>query len=809
MKKGVYILSIFFIIVLRLNAQESSLLQREVHVGVEIKILKDLLTSMASQNIPLSYSNNRLPLQHNITLSPGQYQLSNILNNVFASLGISYSISQGQVLLFPQVKESQTFTVSGFIYSDLASREALPFANIRINEQGQRIQCNDFGFFSVNLPAGKYRLSISFVGFETKVVDIVVKADLRQDFALRRGLTLPSAVIRQHSTLPFYDDKGTGQTATEALPFAAGQADPLKLLQQKAGMSPLMFSVRGGSPDENLVLLDGVPLYHYHHFTGLISIFNNATVKRSDLYKGGFPARFEGRLSSVLDVKTKDGDMQKYHGEFDLSLINASMMLEGPIIKDRLSFALSARRSWIDGLTNFAIGDFLQYSLGDLNLKVNFAPNPDSRFYLSAYSGYDRLKLAFGVGIDPNVLKWKNHLLSLRWNKVWDKAFQTTTLSFSSFNTRLSNTDERGGFMFNRINDLNFDTQIKLSNTETWNTSIGTGLRISNFSSLTDVRHQQRAVELRTFVDNNWDITSALSLNTGLNYTLFMGPGKAYNSLQPRAVLNFIPGTHDAFHISFASMSQYYHQISSNFSALPTEFRQPSSATQEPQRSLSYEIGYHRRLGSGRILVQAFMKQYKEVLFYEIMAAHGDGNDYFDPARLFRTNGTSKGIEIESLLRFYKMEFMGAYTLSRNTYKSGELNQGKDFLSPYDLTNIVRLSLSWQATKNWLFSTMFNGSSGPLITQPSSPSESADEQYNSMLRPNNRRLEPSGTLSIGAARSRVKKNMHRTKLYLGINNLIGRPAPYVVSTDQAGKDFYLDETRAPRFFPYVGYTYTF
>ena len=357
---------------------------------------------------------------------------------------------------------AQGVQLNGYV-QDAASGEMLPGATIWCAEQSVGVGTNAFGFYSLNLPAGKHALTVSYIGYQQEPVEVELTADMRLDFSLKAGVAIAEAVI-----------VGEGERIEDAvqmsrveipmdqvrkLPAIGGEVDLLKTLQlmpgvQSGGEGTSGLYVRGGSPDQNLIVLDGVPLYSVSHLFGFFSVFNADAVKKMTITKGGFPARFGGRLSSVVEVQMKDGNMREPHGTVNVSLLASKLMIEGPIIKDKASFMISGRRTYLDVLTrpiinaankqDPSIQTKPRYFFHDLNGKVNWRIGERDRVYLSLFDGTDDFGFesteTYGESssfIDFG-LDWRNRVAALRWNHEWGpRLFSNVTLTRSqyAFNT--------------------------------------------------------------------------------------------------------------------------------------------------------------------------------------------------------------------------------------------------------------------------------------------------------------------------------------------------------------------------------------
>ena len=355
---------------------------------------------------------------------------------------------------------SEGYQLSGYIL-DAASGEALIGATVWCTTINAGVSSNTYGYYSLQLPTGPQKVSVSFIGFQSQSYEFDLKEDQKMDVELASGVAIQEAIVTGESFNRIEDQVQMSKMEipmdqVRRLPAIGGEVDLLKSLQlmpgvQSGGEGTSGLYVRGGSPDQNLIVLDGVPLYSVSHLFGFFSVFNADAVKQMSITKGGFPARYGGRLSSVLEVNMKDGNMREYHGTANVSILASKFTVEGPIVKDKASFMLSGRRTYLDLLLNPVINSINsndpsvetdpRYFFYDLNGKVNWKVGPKDRVYLSVFNGKDDFGLAateregvststFDFGLD-----WKNQVLAARWNHEWSsKLFSNLTLTQSEYN---------------------------------------------------------------------------------------------------------------------------------------------------------------------------------------------------------------------------------------------------------------------------------------------------------------------------------------------------------------------------------------
>ncbi|MFW0739010.1 TonB-dependent receptor [Flavobacterium sp. T12S277] len=797
------------------QAQKTSLLEKKITIERENDSIGAYVTTIITQGVNLSLSNNKLNLGKKIKISKGTYKLRTLLNLLFASESVKFLERDSKIIIYTVSRAPDPFTISGFVYAG-DSKEALPYATVRVLNTNIAVNCNDYGYYTITLPENKYIINASYTGFTSQTDTITVNNTIKKNFNLAMGLSLAPVEIKS-SKKPLNELSSIVDTQhVNTLPFLMGQSDPLKLLTLKPGTYGNSLNVRGGSTDQNLVLLDGVPIYNYNHFTNLLSIFDSQAIKQISFFKGGFPARYEGRLSSVIDIKTKDGDMQSYHGAVNIGLLTGSAMIEGPIVKDKVSFMISARRSWIDALTKVLFDkDFnLKYRMYDAYFKINYFIDPSNRIYLGAYTGGDLLSANF-FSSEPPQLTWNNRTLSLRWNRVYNpRLFQNSVLLLSNYDNQFANDGIEEVRKF-RITDVGIENNLNYHWSSFLNSAIGLRVNMTSFSSKNTENDQQiKSLHFKTYWDNDITLSDKFRMKAGLHYATFFTHDKVYNSFQPRTNLVYKYNNSNSFFASYAIMEQFYHQIVENTYALPSDLRMPSSDQLPPEKAFIYEVGYEKTLNKGHIRLQFYEKKVSNILMYEPRYDTSDQNKTQPP---LIGSGNSRGLELEFSKQFKKFDIQASYTLSKATVRFPTVNNDQSFNSPNDITNQIKGAVTWNINQSWVVSTLFNYSSGVLISAPDSFSYSDKKesylldpnQNNEISKPNNYRLPRNYNVDIGVSRTKKTKSGNQARLYFGVNNLVGQSPPFILETSLTNGFFNLEQVRMFKYFPYVGYTYIF
>jgi hypothetical protein len=612
---------------------------------------------------------------------------------------------------------SQSHTISGYV-TDGKSQETLLGASVYDAATMKGSVTNNFGYYTLKLTEGQVDFRASFVGYDPYQARFELKNDTVINIALAQSNQLNEVTVTARAMES--NVKGTQMSAIELpvkqlkkVPALFGETDVIKALQLLPGVqsgtegSAGMY-VRGGGPDENLILLDGVPLYNVNHAAGFFSAFNSDAIKNVTLYKGNFPARFGGRLSSVVDVRMKDGDMYEYHGNVSLGLIASKVNVEGPIIKGKTSFNLSFRRTYYDLITaplaNFMVKQDIHngnahawagYYFYDLNLKVNHKFSDKDRLFLSIYSGDDKVYANIKykdeyyndyngnvTGIEKLNLDWKwgNRIAALRWNHVIQpNLFMNVTGAYTQYRHSMgaSFSEESSSDYSNYLESMDmgahsgiYDYSAKAdfdyNPFENHDVKFGANLTYHTYSPTTTAIHLKetennqmgyvfdsvtndakiRALETDLYVEDNWSINNFFKLNAGLHYSTFSVDHKTYHSLQPRVSLRALVTEDFSLKAGYAYMSQYIHLLSNNAISLPTDLWVPVTGSVIPMNAHQVALGAFYDWKGFEFSVEGYYKKMSNVMEYK------DGSSFFSldqtdwQDKVVMGDGWSYGIEL-------------------------------------------------------------------------------------------------------------------------------------------------------------------
>ncbi|MES2837051.1 MAG: TonB-dependent receptor plug domain-containing protein [Bacteroidota bacterium] len=731
----------------------------------------------------------------------------------------------------------QKFTISGYV-SDKKTQEKLIGAVIYDSKSKLATTANTYGFYSLTLPSDSVNLIVSYIGFapqrSTFLLDKSIQLNI--DLTLDNELKTVEVVSDQSETIAERTRMSTINIPIEQIkkvPALLGEVDVLKVLQllpgvKSGGEGTSGLYVRGGGPDQNLILLDGAPIYNASHLFGFFSTFNADAIKNVELTKGGFPARYGGRLSSVIDISMKEGNMRKYNVEGSIGLIASKIMVEGPIWKDKTSFIFTARRTYIDKLTRPLVRAVTRgegdggYFFYDLNFKVNHKISDKDRVFLSMYKGLDNFSFATGGNFTGDIgyggyLKWGNTLGSARWNHVFnDKLFCNTSLTYTEYKFGIGqevkdykNDTKQNSNYYSGINDwagkINFDYMpspnhyIKYGSNYTYHT-FKTGAQqfitngferdIDSLSGNPDIF----ASEISLYAEDDWKINEKLKINAGIHAAGFYVQNNFYKSIQPRFTGRYLLPYNWSIKASYASMMQFIHLLANSNIGLPTDLWVPATKLIKPQKSYQGAFGFAKSFNNNtfEFSAEGYYKVMKDIIDYLDGANFiGGSNDW--EKKVAQGKGWSYGAEF--LLQKKKGKYTGwiGYTLSWTNRQFAEINNGEIYPYKYDrrhdisVVNVYKISNKADIAFTWVYGTG-NAVSLPLQSYQAAnigASVSEAQYYGSK---NNYRMEAYHRFDFSVNRHK-KKKWGRVTWSAGVYNLYSRKNPYFLyfSTNQYGR----------------------
>ena len=753
-------------------------------------------------------------------------------------------------------------TLSGTV-KDASSGENLSGATIRVVElSGVGTGANAYGFFTLTVPAGTYTVEVSFVGFTTQKRSVTATASQRLEFKLAPGGSeLTEVVVTARGTDAGISKAQMGVETIDLkqiakVPVLFGEKDVIKTLTllpgiKSAGEGSSGFTVRGGAVDQNLILLDEAPVYNASHLLGFFSTFNSDAIKDLTVYKGGMPAQYGGRLSSVVDIKMKDGNNQQLHGSGGIGLIASRLALEGPITKDKGSFLVTARRTYADIFLKLSSNPTIRQSslyFYDLNAKANYVLNERNRVFFSGYLGRDALGFSNTFG-----QSYGNQTGTLRWNHLFtDRIFSNTSLIFSKYDYQIKiSSNDRNFSIDSKIQDWNLkqDFEFYPSSTQTLRFggqaiyhTITPGHVTADASSGVNATADKTNYSLETaaYVSHDWQAAPRLNFTTGLRLSAFslLGPGtyssydpagnvlaatdyarnkflKTYVKLEPRFAASLQLNEASSVKASYARNVQNLHLLSNANASSPTDLYIPTSFNVKPEVADQVSAGYYRTLGANKgysMTVEAYYKGLQNQLDYRD-GTQLQGNFDVEASLLY---GTGRAYGIEFLVRKDVGRLTGwlGYTLSRSERKFTDINQGAYFPSRQDRTHDLSAVAIYQLNPKWSFSGTFVTSTGNAVTFPVGKYQIGGQIVSYFGLRNADRMPFYQRLDLGATYEKPHQEGHRfhSSWTFSVYNALGRENAYSIRFEADPND--PSRTRAVqtalfKFIPSATYNFSF
>ncbi len=735
------------------------------------------------------------------------------------------------ILLFTSLSAQTKFTLSGYV-KDKATGETMIGANIvNVDNLAQGVTTNTYGFYSMTLDAGVYKIGVSYLGYENQFFEVDLTKNVSLNVALSEGVLIEEIVISADKDERRKNVEGTQMGTVELpvenikkLPAIFGEVDVLKAIQLlpgvlSSGEGNAGFYVRGGGPDQNLVLLDEAVVYNAGHMLGFFSVFNADALKNTTLIKGSMPANFGGRLSSVLDIQMKEGNDKHFAVEGGIGLISSRLTVQGPVVKDKSSFIISGRRTYILDLvqpalkgTNFEGTNYYFY---DLNTKWNYTFSNKNRLYFSGYFGNDVLKFR-----QPNRdfkfdLPYGNKTATLRWNHLFsEKMFMNVSAIYNDYRFQFSGGQDEFVFkLFSGVEDWNL--KVDFESYPTTNHTIKYGVNYiyhtltPNTASASNGEvdfnttfKPKYANEGAIYLLDDMKLGAKWAINTGLRLSIFqqVGPytskltgeeygrfesAKTYGGIEPRFSLNYKANDNLSFKTGVALTTQYLHLVSNSSSTLPADVWVPSTEIVKPQRGIQYALGIFKNL-SNDMYETSFEIYYKD-LINQIDYADNYVNDISKEVEDAFVFGKGRAYGAEVFLKKAKGKLNGwiGYTLSRSERSFEDIEGGRWYPAVYDRTNDISVVANYKPARKWDFSAIFIYGTGKLFT-PVRGFFFIEQNVNLFYGPrNSARLDDYHRLDLSATYTPRPDSKRRFKgsWTFSVYNTYNRKNPFFVNFD--------------------------
>ena len=708
------------------------------------------------------------------------------------------------------------FTISGYVQED-ESGENLIGVSIYDKETFKGTVTNQYGFYSLTLQEGKYEIVYSFIGLKSVTKEINLDKDRRINVSLESDAIITDEVIVTGEKL----DKNVSSSKMsqvkievnniKQLPVILGEVDVLKSAQLLPGITSNRegssgLYVRGGGPDQNLILLDEAVVYNASHLFGFFSVFNADAIKDINIIKGGMPAEYGGRLSSVLDITMNDGNNKKYQADGGIGLLSSRLTLQGPIQKEKSSFIVSGRRTYIDVLSKpflnredpetgepnpFAGSGYYFY---DLTTKINYRLSDKDRLYLSGYFGRDVFSFANADNGFAIEIPWGNATGSLRWNHLFnDKLFMNTSVIFSDYRFEFNLAQSEFEFkIFSGINDWNTKVDFLYQPNQRHTIKFGTNYTYHIFTPGNTGRSgdvefapeeifRQYSNEGAIYFSDDFELSDEIKINAGLRYSSFQHRGDInfynyikndltfnsdnYRNIEPRFSLRYKLNTTSSVKTSYTENYQYIHLASTSSVSLPTDLWVPSSTAIKPKFSRQYALGYFKNFNDNmyETSLEGYYKEMTNLIEYkEGFLPEDNTNQSSDNSFTFGT-GDSYGIEL--LLKKNQGKTTGwiGYTLSKTTRYFDEINNGIEFPAKYDRRHDLSITATHKLSKSWVLSGVFVYATGNAITLPTEKYVIGGDVYTQFTSRNGYRMDPYHRMDIGATYTPSKRKRNSSQ----------------------------------------------
>jgi hypothetical protein len=803
------------------------------------------LTKLTGQNI--IYSNTRLPKKSNIQINFKNESLETILLVILDDYNLTYKIIGNQIVIVRNDEDTnKEVRVYGNI-KDEKTGEVLPYATVYLPKFQTGTSANGNGFYSLLVKNGDAKLVASYVGYKSDTLNEYFGKDSLLTILLTPNALLNEIKLSDSVTIEKNYTTISQNTIDQAYILNSlhlgGEADIMRTIANDPGISLGAdgfggMSVRGGNTDQNLVLLDGVPIYNTGHALGLISIFNSSVIKNATLIKGGFPARYGGRLSSVLDIKTREGNLNKIAGDVNLSILAAKATLEGPIKKGSSSFLFSARRTyadpWLKGLTKYqieqnnGIGES-NYYFYDLNGKINFNLGKSHKVFLSSYFGADEFNhnSLYQEGNNTDLSRknweWGNSLHSFHLNSRWGSAlfsrliFYSSDFKLQSFeNDRyLSVQDTTTSDLFNasifdsNLKSLGAKFELDYFTGKSHYFKIGFGMEnrevspsIDNINNLNYKIDPDEEITINSFnASNNIFKVNEISffaedeismnyaiLNIGVHTNISTTNETEYLSIQPRFSI-LVPGDFMSFKAGVAKMNQNIHQLSSHNLGLPNDIWISATDYIQPASAWNFNAGIQMEVGKKYLVgMEGFYKKMNDLRNLPEGAVPDINNDINWDRKIPLGEGTASGVEFFINKEVGQTKWRFNYTFQNSTRVFNEVNLNREFIYGYNRDHNIKINFRRSISENTEFNLIYNFATGNYVTVPLNDIISLETPNGSKLVEiydaiNNQQLPNYQRLDIGFSFFSKIKNA-RQRLFLGVYNVLNKKNPLYIDIER-------------------------
>lgn len=730
------------------------------------------------KDITLSYNPSQIDMEKICRIDfTGETTIRELLRKILKDYRYRLVCLQHGKIAIQIIRKKETCRITGTI-KESDSMEQLYGAIIMFenkNGEKQYAMSDENGLFKCFVMEGSYNVTASYMGYEPYTRQInITHAESLEIYLKPQLFEIAEVTVKSYRRGDELDEL----SPASMLAFSSNDVfSQIWILPGVTGVpAGNNMQVDGGGGDENQILLDGVPVYHPGHMNMQFPVFSGDAVKNIVFYKGFFPTRLEGRLSSVTEVGLKDGNKKEHSRSLTLDMPAASMMFEGPIVKDKMSYVISARRSWLDFFDDLLSDDYrMNYSSYDYTAKLSYDISPSSSINAFAYGARDNYRQPDGIDNGDNALRWDNQIYKISYNAQPGKLRNSTSLYYTSYSNR-ANTKaiglETDGYVNSGIKSANASTEFTYTADNIYSARLGAKYsnETYNLAIVSDkVKNRKEPInQFSVFYDNQIHISSNLQTQVGVHFVGYIPRNhKAYYSIQPRFSLRYTPGTDDMIYLNFSKMEQFYHYLKFNVVPLPTEFRMPSIDGYKPRTSEHYEAGWKHFFRNGILELSAYYKTRRNIiaLRYDTFVSGGDWKNY-----LMTGNGDSYGLKLYSYSSWKKWMFQLSYTYARSREWFDLLPERGKVPSLYDIPHQLAAAVSYSLNKRSTLSVGGSMNSGKVTDSYNDTDYSPEKAFRAGREKMNYRIDAGYT---------YRKEFSGNRLLLlrcGLYNIVGNPS---------------------------------
>jgi len=746
----------FFLVALRLPAQKNSMLYRPFRSHLQKGTIRDFLDEInAGSGIQIEYASVSFQAGRIVTPDKDALTLGALLQQVLSGEKVKAIEKNNKIILAPAavpLADDALLPLYSFfgIVGEEGSREPLHDAVIYEPLTHKAITTNTHGYFTILLSEGRHILEITYAGYKPRQLEIGLHWDLRADIFLARKDDFPEVIVSADDGIKKHANDKIHPGEYDAFNNFLGENDALRSLYIFPGVMNVTDAangllVRGGEQDGNLFLLDGNPVFNPTHMLGALSIVNKTSMRSMQLFKSDFPSRYGGRLSAVIDVNTKDGNMEKWGGEANLNFLAGSFTIEGPLKKNKTAVMLSFRHSMFNSLLNFFQKDF-NNNFYDIQFKCTHLLDKNNKLMLNAYTGVDHLNLQVSNNNLNNRQRWGNRVASLAWTHLLSSnAFVTTTISTSNYYNLAgfiyTNYDDSSGLPLSRRSfntysslahyagrtqvemrmtnaiKLNFGGQFAYTRIKPFESRIDSTIAIdpASFQSFTPLPFR----EITFYSEADVNVTKRFLLRPGIHFSKYRFKDYRYTSLQPRLYAVYKLSTTGQIYASYSRMTQYLHLLTNPSLGINSDTWVPSTGVLGPENGKSVDLGYtYKGKKDLSFTIGGYWKKMYKVTNYSEGKSFFINTDSTWEQNVQTGKGWSYGLEFAGDKKGGKLNVHIAYTLSWNWRQFDQINEGRKFPFKYDRRHILNMAVTYKADKRTDISLLWMISSGDVFTLP-------------------------------------------------------------------------------------------